>query len=244
MSITLTKREPIPGAPWRRIMRRSLRIVAVVLAIYTTLIVLSNVGTDVTDADKAAFLAEGFLARDKPSNFDDQITIISDAQSKVLDKFPIGEGIPLFEEREPANLNAYRRGLCFDRSRYLDKLLQYKGFQTRHIYILYDTGESFIASLLTKGHPSHAVTQVLTERGWLVVDSNSKYLALDKNGSPISLQELEGENSELPESFQKKFWAIIGLYSRNGALYKPYLLVPELNIFDFLANFTSLSQND
>jgi hypothetical protein len=224
-------------------MRRSLRVVAIVLAIYTALVVISNVETNVSDEDKAAFLAEGFSPKSKPSNYDEQIKMILEAQSRVLDKFPIGDGIPLFEEREPVNLNFYRRGLCYDRSRYIDKLLQYKGFKTRHIYILYDTGGGFISSMMTKGNPSHAVSQVLTERGWLVVDSNSKYLALDQNNSPISLRELERGNPQSPDSFKKKFWAIIGMYSRNGSLYKPYLLVPELNILDFLNNFTDYNND-
>ena len=219
------------------LIRRLVQFIIFLMGLFFSLIYLSNVSTELTAEDKAAFMAEGFLPSNHTLNYDEQIKLIANLQSQVLDKFPIGDGIPLFEEREPANLNTYRRGLCFDRSRYLDKLLKYKGFSTRHIYILYDTGENFIISLLTKGHPSHAVTQVLTQRGWLVVDSNSNYLALDKNNTPISLDELEAENPEFSESFRKKFWAIIGLYSRNGAFYKPYLLVPELNLIDFLANF-------
>lgn len=110
--------------------------------IYGFLVVISNVATKVTNEDVNAFNAEGFVSLRKPALYRDQITLIADIQSRVLDKFPINEGIPLFSEREPVNLNLIRKGLCYDRSRYLDKIYQYYGFETRHIYILYDTGSA------------------------------------------------------------------------------------------------------
>jgi hypothetical protein len=217
--------------------KQSIRIVIVALLFYISLIVFSNVETALTNEDREAFLSEGFRPLVKPANYIDQIKQISDAHKRVIEKFPAGEGIPLFEEREPTNLNSYRRGLCYDRARYLDKLLQFKGFETRHVYLLYRTGKGFVASMFSKGHPSHAVTQVLTVRGWLTVDSNSSYLALGEDGNPLSMEQLTDINPDLPESFRREFWPIIGLYSRSGAHYKPYLPVPEVNLSDFLANF-------
>lgn len=218
------------------ILKRATLIISGLLLTYAFLVILSNVQTKVTNEDILAFESEGFFATNKPSLYKDQLKLIADIQSKVLDKFPIGGGIPLLNEREPVNLNQIRRGLCFDRSRYLDKLYKYYGFETRHVYILYDTGKTFFESILTRGHPSHAITQVLTSRGWLVVDSNEKYLAVDYHEDPISLEQLQvGGVSD--GAFREKFWPIIGLYSRNGMLYKPYLLVPELNLVDFIANF-------
>jgi hypothetical protein len=217
------------------IVKKFFKLILAIIIIFILLIVSSNVPTKVTDEDVNAFNAEGFFSHQKPVLYKDQIILIADIQSRVLDKFPIGDGLPLFSEREPINLNLTRQGLCFDRSRYLDKIYQYYGFKTRHVYILYNQGKHFLISMLTKGHRSHAVTQVLTSRGWLVVDSNEKYLAVDHQGNPITLEHL-GAGGVVDGALGDKFWPIIGLYSRNGMFYKPYILVPEINIIDFIEN--------
>jgi hypothetical protein len=130
--------------------------------------------------------------------------------------------------------------MCYDRSRSIDKALKFLGFQTRHLYLLYSEGKAFLPALLTYRQPSHAVTEVKTSRGWILVDSNSAWISLAKNGMPIPADQLwqrSGEFSTIPDYFKKPFWTIHGLYSRKGLFYRPYLPIPEINWCDLLTSF-------
>ena len=67
------------------------------------------------------------------------------------------EPIPKYKSRQPVDLFKARSGVCYDRSRTFDKLFQWCGFETRHIYVMYSkhpiTGEhlSFWRAFFTKG---------------------------------------------------------------------------------------------
>jgi hypothetical protein len=221
----------------------SVKIASTLIALLTALIFFTQVEVELTKDDIDAFLEESYVLTSKPNTYEQEIEIISRLQRRVIERFPINEGIPLYQEREPRNLNFDQRGLCYDRARYLEKLLSYYGFHARHIYLLQKKGKGFLHSFLTKGHPSHAVTHVKTLNGWLVVDSSTNYLALDSQGLPIPLRELEIPNEILPEAYRAGGWAIIGLYSRHGAFFKPYVPLPEINLKDFLGNFAPPSLN-
>ena len=218
-------------------------MIFLILLLYIILIVVSNVSDELTTEDVSAFMAEGFLPTQKPIEYKDQINLIKDLQSRVIDKFPIGEGIEIFNEREPSNLNFTRRGLCFDRSRYLDKLYKFYGFNSRHVFLLYKENNNFISTFVTKGSPSHAATQVLTVKGYVLVDSNFKEVLLNGNGEPIILTDLAKGGANII-GYNKSFWPIIGLYSRNGNLYKPYLPVPDVNLYALMENISYLIKND
>ena len=120
--------------------------------------------------------------------YEDEIDFVVRVQRAVLDVAPRNEGLPFGAEREPRDLFEARRGLCFDRSRVIEKILRFASFEVRHI-ALYSTREtgSAMKSLLAPGVSSHAVTEVLTKKGWLVVDSNDPWLSLDATTSPVSI---------------------------------------------------------
>jgi len=133
--------------------------------------------------------------------------------------------------------------LCFDRSRTFDKLFNWYGFETRHVYILYAknpvTGErlSFWRAFFTKGTHSHAVTEVKTSHGWLVVDSNLPWISVAANGDPVDADHIHAQAdrfASMPEYWNRPYWAIRGLYSRRGQFYRPYIPYPQLNWMDFL----------
>jgi hypothetical protein len=70
------------------------------------------------------------------------------------------------------------------------------------------------------------VTEVRTSRGWLLVDSNEPFLALDRLGRPHAARQLPWVPDTLlprPPAFQLPYWAIPGLYSRKGTLFWPYI---------------------
>ena len=50
-----------------------------------------------------------------------------------------------------------REGLCYDRSRTMDKAFDYIGLPARHVYLLYRQDRGFWSVMLHYGQPSHAV---------------------------------------------------------------------------------------
>lgn len=227
--------------------RRTLKFITLLALCFLTinifLALITNVPTHVTDSDETVF--QYALNLEKPYsklNYDQEITLILAVQAAVLDKVPFGTPIVEYESREPKDLFKQKSGLCYDRSRTYDKVFAWLGLETRHVYILYPehpvTGIKmpFLNAFFTRGTATHAVTEVRTSRGWLVVDSNSKWVSSTVDGTPIDADHLN-ENahrfSKLPAYFQRDYWAIRGMYSRRGQFYRPYVPYPELNWADF-----------
>ena len=202
------------------------------LAFYT------NVETGLTAEDRAVFNEMGFTEGQAEVNFETQIAKITRLQKEVFKRAPFGEGIELYEAREPADLMRVGHGLCYDRSRTFDKGLAFLGFKSRHVYLLYRQDKSFLAALITHGQSSHAITEVQTSKGWMFVDSNTPWVAVTRGGEPVAADDVWRRFSEFenpPAYLKEPWWAIRGLYSRKGHFYAPYVLFPELNWSDFLS---------
>jgi hypothetical protein len=220
------------GARWARVSALALFLLC------CALLVTTNVSTRLSAADIATLENDLELrGLPRPITFEDEIRTIRLVQQRVLAKASINQGIPTYEPREPSDLMRYRRGLCYDRSRTIDKALTYLGFETRHVFLLYRKDLSFLRALVRRKHPSHAVTEVKTSRGWLYVDSNMPWIALTHAGEPLGaggvwkhFDELDGA----PEYVRGPWWAIRGLYSRKGAFYAPYVPLPQANWWDML----------
>lgn len=217
--------------------------------LFVFLAVITNVGVDITPEDKSTFSSIKIPLPVSPPtsslSFNDQINLIRALQAEVFVRAPFIEGdagIPLYRPREPKDLFQYQRGLCFDRSRTIDKLLNFYGFKTRHIYILYKNNRSFIRALFSYGHPSHAVTEVMTSKGWMLVDSNFLWVGLTDADVPINAYQTQfniDKFKNIPVNFHNPYWTIVGFYSKRGQFYKPYLPFPELNwptFFNWLIN--------
>ncbi len=209
------------------------------LGIFIALAVITNVSTEITPDDKEAFEVIAIPAPVAPPTqsltFDGQIKLIKALQAEVFDQAPLlpdDKGIPLYQDREPRDLFKYKHGLCFDRSRTLDKLLSYYGFETRHVYVLYKENRSFFGALFAYAHPSHAVTEVKTSKGWMLVDSNDPWIAVTVADQPIDTYQTQFHFDHIPETpayFKKPYWVIVGLYSKRGQFYKPFIPFPQLN---------------
>lgn len=212
--------------------------IGLLLCVFVSLVLITNVPTRLTAEDIAVFEKDlGLMALPRPLTYEDEIRTIRIVQARVFAKAPFGEGIPDYEPREPSDLMKYGRGLCYDRSRTLDKALAYMGFKTRHVFLLYRKELSLRESLFRRGHPSHAVTEVKTSRGWLYVDSNQPWIAVNRTGQPVGAGGIWKHFDEFdgaPEYVRGPWWAIRGLYSRKGAFYAPYLPLPQLNWLDFV----------
>lgn len=177
--------------------------------------------------------------------YDEEIKAIQLVQQSILKLAPLNEGIPLGRPREPATLIEAGKGLCYDRSRVIEKSLRLLGFAARHISIYSTTDVSALEALITPGTSSHAVTEVLTSRGWLVVDSNSPWLSLTSEGVPVSMSVIKNSvGAAIPISWQqeppsdiykKPFVYVCGLYSRHGRFYPPFDAFPDVNYSEMLS---------
>ena len=130
-------------------------------------------------------------------------------------------------------------GCCWDRSRLIEKTLDYYGYQVRHVHLNHTENKGFF-NILFPNTPSHAVSEVLTSKGWLGVDSNEKFVLI-KDNIPYTYAEgikigLAKKLSKI-DFYDKPMTYIIGLYTRNGTYFKPYLpFFPEINYEDFFRN--------
>ena len=219
--------------------------ISLLLVVNVLLAVITNVPTEVDALDIDAFSHSLRLTEPKPpTTYEAEIALLYAMQRLVLGRAPIGSGIPQYESREPADLLRAKQGLCFDRSRTFDKIFSWYGLESRHVYILYPehptTGArlSFWRAFFTRGTESHAVTEVKTRRGWIVVDSNSAWVSITKTGEPVSADAIAARWSEFdsaPSYFNRPYFPIRGLYSRRGQLYRPYIPFPQLNWPDFIS---------
>lgn len=199
---------------------------------------------------------QGIAPLPEQPTYMDELAFIMSVQHSVLGIAPLDEGIPLGQPREPMDLYLQKKGLCFDRSRVLEKILRYAGFKTRHVAI-YSTKEthSAIKSLLTPQIESHAVTEVLTKKGWLVVEAYlTAWASIDKNHNPVSLREMQSfanrgkgrigpiawdtkPHPSVLNIYENPFTAIYGLYSRHGYFYPPYDFIPDINYAELMQNW-------
>jgi len=181
------------------------------------------------------------------STYEDEVNFITSVQRAVLNVVPGVEGIPFGQKREPKELYEAKSGLCFDRSRVIEKILRYSGFDARHVFILstVNTG-STIEAMISVGASSHAVTEVLTKNGWLIVDSNAQWVSTDTEGHPISIEKIQySVEHSVPIQWGLKppspiyvepFTFVYGMYSRHGYFYPPYNSIPDVNYGELLQN--------
>ena len=181
-----------------------------------------------------------------PRSFQEEVAIILHVQDRVLAASPEERGIALNQPREIKDLLRARHGACFDRSRAIEKILRSYGFRTRHaaMYSTVETG-SALRSLATPDTISHALTEVKTSRGWMIVDSKTRWAALTAEGWPLDLEAVR-ENpdrkwssavkGQLPEIYSAPYTWLYGLYSRHGRFYPPYNPIPDVNWAEMAQN--------
>lgn len=180
--------------------------------------------------------------------FDKQIEFIRAVQDSVLNIVGEKNGVGLDEPREPRNLYETRDGLCYDRSRVIEKILGAHGFDTRHVFV-YSIREGYaLTALAGSGLRSYAATEVRTERGWLLIDPDSRWAAVDAAGSPRTAGDLMDHingsaaiewQSEPPNEYANlaPFTYVYGVYSRHGRFYPPYAAIPDINYEELIENF-------
>ena len=178
------------------------------------------------------------------NSFKEEINCISKVQEsiiKIVTKKNCRKG---FINSEPFDFVRDNYGCCFDRARFIEKTLTYYGFKNRRVFIISSEKLGIFAFLVPSNTivpiSNHAVTEVKTSKGWLGVDSYTKFIAIDENLNPYTFRNLQKSKIKFPNMtvFKNKTYNVIGLYSRKGNYHKPYIpLLPELNFKDFLFNF-------
>ena len=176
--------------------------------------------------------------------FKDEIICIRGVQKSQLNLIKGTECRGRFIEIGSLDFIKSGTGCCYDRSRLTEQTLQYYGFNVRHIHLNHSDNKGLLNTLIP-GTASHAATEVLTSKGWMGVDSNEKFILLNKNNQPKTYADAieDGLADGLSESgfYRSPTIYIIGMYSRNGTFIKPYLpFFPELNYVDFLKNISSI----
>jgi len=251
------------GSPLPTVKRRLkfLRLSLILVLLLTTLGLLlsGNVDKSVTGEDKTwirkILLEAGVDPPGSLETYEEQLTFIQAAQKAVLKASqsdesdpPARHGIPLNHSREPRYLYEFRTGACYDRSRVLEKILQLHGFRVRHVFVLFKSEKKFILPILFyRNISSHACSEVLTKRGWLLLESNTPHQALDYQLNPVAIAAIHktgaqsidwhiAQRDELTRIFSTEFTYYYGLYSRHGRFYPPYNCLPDINWFDFLSN--------
>jgi len=131
-----------------------------------------------------------------------------------------------------------KKGLCYDRSMLLEKFYLLAGFSVRHIYIYFDfNGKDVARRDFFKSYvSSHALLEVKTKEGWMVVGSNSNWIGLDTKGQVLTIGAIRDKlidgslalnnqpsyglpfYQELPKP--QAFRYVYGLYSRHGGFLK------------------------
>lgn len=245
------EREPgmrmMPGAnAWRS----ALLLTVVILVVGAACLLRCHaVDNSLSDEDRRFIpkYLENIDGLPRHASYADELDFIRSVQRAVLRIAPGNAGLPPGQKREPKELYEAGTGLCYDRSRVIEKILRYSGFRTRHVSV-FSTAETGSAAraLVTPGVASHAVTEVLTRNGWLVVDPNVPWVATDAGGRAVSMSEIQAvvdgvaaiEWSAKPpaEIYVKPFALVYGLYSRHGRFYPPFNFVPDIEYGEFSDN--------
>ena len=229
-------------------------VLAGAIATAALAVAIFDVSTDLSADDKrfaALIMTEaGYepdqLKKGDGADFEAEVRSIVAVQDAVLKAAPVDRAIPFGREREPKDIYELKYGLCYDRSRVIEKVLAWLGFQTRHVSVYSTKKLPWFWALLKPQVDSHAVTEVRTSKGWMVVDSNKRWIGLDASRDAVSLSELQsgGVNTWAPEArdsihpiFTHSFIQIRGLYSRHGYFYPPYTPVPDYDVRQLVDNF-------
>lgn len=233
-------------------LKKALSLIALLFVLIFFVLYIHNVPKKLTQED-LIYLEKIVVKTSENVNnisFEEQINIISSIQTNVHKSYSLGNAIEYSTTREPKDLYENKGGICYDFSRTIEKALIYAGFSTRHISLYKKTNTSIFSTILKKSVPSHSSTEVKTSKGWMIVDSNLNWLAIDTSGNVYSAKKINIELSKGEEiiwqtsvfqNYEKFYntshYVIYGLYSRHGKFYPPYNFIPDYNFCELFYNF-------
>jgi hypothetical protein len=178
------------------------------------------------------------------SSFNDEITCILAIQSAITSAVTDRKCAAWRTSIEPESFLQRGYGCCYDRARFVEKALNYYGFETRHV-ALYDRDQYGYLGLLVPLISSHATSEVKTQKGWMGVDSNEPFILLSKDGGVSTYKNykknfVNSAYSMTPKNFyEHNLIVIYGLYSRHGMFHGLNLPSLEFNLKELIHNFSS-----
>lgn len=169
-------------------------------------------------------------------SYGQQLKLIQGIQRAVLSHNPPGRGIPEGKSRAPRQMYEHQSGLCFDRSYLIEKIAVFLHIPNRHIsaFVSPDT-RSKASLLLSKRAQSHALSELYTRKGWLLLDPDTLWIALDDQNQPVGAARLKADirwqtppPTQSRAYYNSKSLLIKGLYSRHGRFFAPFLPFPDV----------------
>lgn len=240
------------------------------LTAFFLIIVLNSKSVERTGEDIQfiqAFSTEWKINTDQDSihaSFDNEIAFISQLQDCVLKEIAHVE-IP---HKYFGNMRYYhtnRKGFCYDRAVLMEKFLQHYGFDFRHLYLYFDPKGGYppVTRFFQRGIPSHALFEVKTQKGWMVMGTNANWIGLGKDNQLLDISTLRKKIRDKSLHLKKEttigncFWEdkgdrfryIYGVYSRHGDFFngssdtgkasflEAFHILPDYNISMLLSNF-------
>lgn len=183
----------------------------------------------------------------KPADFDAQLKQISEIQICVLSFMKIKKDIPMNHTRNIRDLFELKHGLCYDLSYVMEKIFRLKGYEIRHVALYHKQGRTSLGTFLSSKVRSHAICEVRTAKGWMIVDSVSPFLGLRNDKEPIDMEQINmlatsgklnpNEFNHLHQFYTEDNLFIYGLYSRHGRFYPPYNFIPDYQFRQLFYNF-------
>lgn len=233
-----------------RLILISVLVLGLLIGLVGLIAAWQNVDTGITSEDQIYIeKITGIKPFVMATTFDDDVALIRQIQNAAFETAPQIGLIPKRHSREPKDLYESSVAYCGDRARFIDKALRYYGFETRYASLYSKReGQGLFARLLDQGKGgdgSHAVVEVQTSEGWMVVDTRHRWLSLDASGQPVALHDLGGDHewnvhnldAPYPLLLQPHF-VIYGLYSRHGLFYPPFTpYIPDVNWRELFYNF-------
>lgn len=197
--------------------------------------------------------------------FTEEKAFINRIQDSVIHSIQ-GYNKPIPKEKV-GNIRYYfekKTGACYDRALLMEKLFTRFGFQTRHVFVFFigEDRSPRATDILRNYLPTHALLEIKTSKGWMVVDTQNAWMGLDNHQNPLPLGALRkqwksGEQWNLIQThkmpvylssiYQKGYFKFIyGLYSRHGGFlpHRPWVTqvrrwgvpIPDYNLSQLLMN--------
>ena len=232
---------PVRRLCWAAVVLGALAAVGVAAMLWA-----NAVDTDVSDGDRQ-IIADLDVddACQEVAGFDAEIHCVQQVQSAIFERYPDTSDAFKKGATHHRVVDYDRRGFgsCYDRAKLVEQALRHYGFDVRRV-ALYE-GQPTPLHYLVPGINSHALSEVRTSNGWMVVESVDPLVGVDAEQEVYDIARLrEGIDDgsvddetfgiEIPHNFfDGDFAYIYGVYSRHGYFFEPHLPVPEVDWASF-----------
>ena len=168
------------------------------------------------------------------ASFKNEIAFVTALQNNVLQEIAHKE-IPLEYFGDLHFYFTEKKGYCYDRAVLLEKFLKYNGFSFRHLYLYFgeENQTPAFSSLFKKGLASHALLEVKTKKGWMVIGTNANWIGLSDKEEVLDVAQLRKRINQnnlvlrtgatVGTCFWKEkgghFRYLYGVYSRHGQFF-------------------------